>query len=131
MEALSDYLAKLSTEPAGAVGAGNTPAMSTPPGTARIAVTEDTVRLDGRVVPLDMTAESRGAAICLLRHLLAAAGNWRSSSELDDMEAATPCGEHSGVRWDRVRQQLPECLHRFIESNRRKGCRLLPTVWHR
>jgi hypothetical protein len=102
-----------------------------PPADARLQIEGLTVRLDGRPVPLNMTEEARNAALCLLCHLLAAAGNWRSGRELDNMEQAGPCREHIEVRWDRVRKQLPACLLELVESNRRKGYRLLPAVWHR
>jgi hypothetical protein len=97
----------------------------------RLQIKDGAVWLDGERVHLDMTDEARGAALCLLGHLLAANGDWRSSTDLDDMEEAGACRQHSGVRWDRVRKTLPPCLFDLIESNRRKGYRLKPAVWHR
>jgi hypothetical protein len=88
-----------------------------------------TVKLDGRTVTLDLARESRDAAICLLTHLLAAQGDWRSGRELDDMEEAGPCGGHVGIRWYRIRALLPETLSALIETNRRKGNRLRPTIF--
>ena len=96
---------------------------------ARIVIQGTNVLLDGQPVPLNMAEESRGAAICLLTHLLAAAGDWRSSTKLDEMEEAGPCKDHIEVRWDRVRKKLPPCLLDLTESDRRKGTRLLPNAW--
>jgi hypothetical protein len=101
------------------------------PAVARLRIEGSTVALDGQPVPLGLTEESRGAAACLLRHLLAAAGDWRSSTELNDMERAGPCMDHIEVRWDRVRKRLPPGLRSLIESDRRKGYRLSPAAWHR
>jgi hypothetical protein len=95
----------------------------------RVAFGDQKLLLDGQPVPLDMTDESRGAALCLVRHLLAAAGDWRSSTELDAMEGTGPCREHVGVRWDRVRKGLPPCLRDLIDTDRRKGYRLSPAAW--
>jgi hypothetical protein len=96
---------------------------------ARLMIQGGAVLLDGQSVPLDMTTEARGEALCLLTHLLAAQGDWRSSTELNDMESAGPCKEHVGARWDRTRKKLPRCLFSLIESNHRKGYRLSPTVF--
>jgi hypothetical protein len=98
---------------------------------ARLQIQGATVLLDGSPVPLDMTEESRGAAICLLTHLLAAAGDWRSGSELNAMEVAGPCKQHVDVRWDLVRKQLPPALLSLTETNRRKGTRLRPDALRR
>jgi hypothetical protein len=104
-------------------------------GACRLHVTADRVLLDGQAVTLDMAQEARGAALCLLRHLLAAGGEWQSSTERDDEESAAGkaggCGDHAGVRWDRVRNRLPECIRILIESDRKKGYRLVPAIWHR
>ena len=97
----------------------------------RIHLDGSKVLLDGRSVPLDMTEESRGAAICLLGHLLAAAGDWRSSTDLNEMEVNGPCKLHTEVRWDRIRKSLPACLLDLTESNRRKGYRLSHSAWHK
>jgi hypothetical protein len=97
----------------------------------RLQVDGNRVLLDGAAVPLDMPAESRGAALCLLRHLLAAGGDWRSSTELDEMEFSGACREHAEVRWDRVRKKLPFSVQHLIETNRRKGARLIRAAWHR
>jgi hypothetical protein len=97
----------------------------------RIRIKGMMVFLDGRPIPLDMTEEARGAALCLLAHLLAAAGDWRSRTQLDAMERAGPCKLHVKVRWDRCRKKLPPCLLSLTESDRRKGYRLLPAAWHR
>ena len=98
---------------------------------ARLVIDGSNVLLEGRPVTLDLTEESRGAAVCYLTHLIVARGEWRSSSELDAMEAGGPCKAHVGVRWDRIRGKLPACLLGLTETNRRKGNRLLPTAWHR
>jgi hypothetical protein len=102
-----------------------------PPFPPRIVLKGDTVFLDGQPVPLDMASESRSAALCLLTHLLAAGGDWRSATELDDMERASPCKDHVGVRWDQVRKKLPPSLLDLTETNRRKGTRLRPSAWRR
>jgi len=96
---------------------------------ARLEIRDGSVWLDGLPVKLGMTAETRRAAVCLLTHLLAAAGDWRSSTNLDEMEQAGSCKFHVGVRWDRIRKKLPPCLHELTEADRRKGVRLLPVVW--
>jgi hypothetical protein len=106
-------------------------AQATLPGqTPRLQVSCNAVSLDGANVPLGMTQEARGAALCLLRHLLAAMGDWRSSRELNEMELTSNCS-HAEVRWDRVRKHLPAPLQLLIETDRRKGSRLRPSVWHR
>ncbi len=97
----------------------------------RLCIKGTLVLLDGAAVRLEMTSESGRAAACYLTHLLAAEGDWRSSTELNEMEQAGPCKEHVEVRWDRVRAQLPDPLKGFVESNRRKGYRLSPAAWHR
>jgi hypothetical protein len=97
---------------------------------ARLLIQDSRVLLDGRIVLLDMTEKMRGAALCLLTHLLAANGEWRSSTELNDMERNGPCKDHVEVRWDRVRRQLPACLQALIETCHRKGRRLSPDAWH-
>jgi hypothetical protein len=97
----------------------------------RVRIAGKKVLLDGRPVPLDMAEESKGAALCLLRHLVAADGDWRSSSELDEMEGSGPCQKHVRVRWDRVRKGLPGCLLELTEAARNKGQRLLPTAWRK
>jgi hypothetical protein len=102
------------------------------PPIARLQIMESIVLLDGAHVPLDMGGESRAAAVCLLRHLLAAAGDWRSSTELNDMDRQGPCkGLHMDIRWDRVRKRLPACLLSLIDSHRSLGYRLSPAIWHR
>jgi hypothetical protein len=92
---------------------------------------EEGVLLDGGRIALDMTEEARGAALCLLTHLLAAGGDWRSRTDLDDMEKSGPCKVHIGIRWDRVFKRLPPCILALVESNRRKGYRLISAGWHR
>ncbi len=89
----------------------------------RLRVEGQTVLLDGRPVPLDMTSERREEALCYLRHLLEAAGDWRSDSEVNKTEERKPKGL-VGIRWDHVRQQLPDCIADLIETHRRKGTRL-------
>ena len=96
---------------------------------ARIEVRGTEVLLDGQVVPLNVVAESRGAILCLLRHLLAAKGDWRTGRQLDDCEQAGPCTDHIGVRWDRVRRRLPDPLKALTEPHCPKGFRLLPSAW--
>jgi hypothetical protein len=98
----------------------------------RLRVEEDSVFLDDDRIPLDMTEESRGAARCYLRHLLAAGGEWRSDSEVDEMEGGSTCAvKHVGVRWDRIRKQLPNVLKALIQTDRKKGSRLADPVWRR
>jgi hypothetical protein len=132
LEAMRRLSAQMNVLRRGA-GAGEDPPPAHP--VPRIALTEEGVLLDGRPVPLDMTDEARKAARCFLKHLLAAAGDWRSSTELDDAERATGqaggCCDHVGIRWDRFRKRLPAPLHNLTESNPRKGYRLLPAAWHR
>jgi hypothetical protein len=96
---------------------------------ARLEVGGPSVLLDGLPVQLNLTDEARGAALCLLTHLLAAEGDWRSSTNLDEMEEVGACKDHVGVRWDRCRKKLPRCLYDLTESDHRKGYRLLPAVW--
>jgi hypothetical protein len=100
-------------------------------GAARLQIDGSTVLLDGSPVPLGMTEESRSAAVCYLTHLLAAHGDWRSGTELDEMEKRGPCKDHIDVRWDRIRKRLPTCLFDLTETDRRKGHRLSPAAWHR
>jgi hypothetical protein len=134
---VSGVLARLRRYVSGWRAALRPPGGATPPAppVPRIALTEEGVLLDGRPVPLDMTDEARKAARCFLKHLLAAAGDWRSSTELDDAERATGqaggCCDHVGIRWDRFRKRLPAPLHNLTESNPRKGYRLVPAAWHR
>jgi hypothetical protein len=109
--------------PAGAPGAA-------PPATPRLQIAGDRVLLDGKPVVLDMTERSRGAALCFLGHLLAAGGNWRTKAELDDREMTGPCRlDHDDVRWGRIRDRLPPCLHALVQSGH-KGYRLAPQAWH-
>lgn len=97
---------------------------------SRLRVEGKTVLLDGQPVALDMTSERREEALCYLQHLLEAAGDWRSDSEVDKAEGQTPGGQ-VGIRWDHVRKKLPPCLGGLIETNRRKGTRLKPEVFRR
>jgi hypothetical protein len=99
---------------------------------ARLRVKGNAVYLGGERVPLDLTEESRDAALCYLRHLLSAEGDWRSGSELNTMEEASPiCKDHCGIRWDIIHKRLPECLRNLIETDRRKGRRLTPGALRR
>jgi hypothetical protein len=102
-----------------------------PPPEPRLQVRGPAVLLDGQPVPLDMGEEARAAALCLLKHLLAAGGEWRSSTELDEMEKKGPCTDHVGTRWDLVRKKLPPSLLNLTETNRRKGVRLRPGALRR
>jgi hypothetical protein len=95
----------------------------------RLEIQGSTVKLDGQTVPLNLTSRSRAAVICLLTHLLAARGDWRSQSELYQMEGAVPCRDHVGIRWYRIVALLPATLRALIETNRRKGNRLRPTIF--
>jgi hypothetical protein len=78
-----------------------------------------------------LTAESREAAVCFLTHLLKSGGEWRSSTELDEMEGDSSCNDHIGVRWDRILKKLPQRIQSLIETNRKKGNRLRPAAWRR
>lgn len=119
-----------------ATAASGRPPLELPAHAPRLCVGEDHVYLDGQPVPLNMGTEGRKTAQCLVRHLLAAEGNWRSSTELDDDERAAGlsggCGLHIiGKLWTRIRKNLPPDLSELIETDRRKGSRLSPAVWHR
>jgi hypothetical protein len=96
------------------------------PRKSRLQVRGSTVILDGRAVPLNLAGASRDAVLCLLTHLLAAQGDWRSQTELDRMEDAGPCQRHVGTRWYRIVEKLPKPLRAVVETNRRKGNRLVP-----
>ena len=111
------------TNEGGATGPANKP--------PRLCIQGASVLLDGVPVALGMTEELRKAAVCYLTHLLAAGGDWRSSTELDDMEGNGACKDHIGIRWDRVRKQLPDALYKLTETDRRKGNRLISSVWHK
>jgi hypothetical protein len=87
------------------------------------------VLLDFQVVRLGTCQDTRQAQLCLLRHLLAANGEWRTRTELNEMEKAAACwlGVHS--RWDRTIQRLPKTLRDLVESSD-KGYRLHRGLWH-
>jgi hypothetical protein len=99
------------------------------PRKSRLQVQGSTVTLDGRAVHLDLAGASRDAVLCLLTHLLAAQGDWRSGTELDRMEDAGPCGLHVGTRWYRKVKLLPAPLRAVVETDRRKGNRLVPAIF--
>jgi hypothetical protein len=87
----------------------------------RLRVADDgRVTLDGRPVPLDLTAEAREQALVFLRRLIAAAGGWLSGPDIE-----------RGVRWDRVRKSLPQRVQDLIQTDRRKGNRLSEKAWRK
>jgi hypothetical protein len=106
------------------------------PDRCRLAVDGERVLLDGERVVLAGTTDQRAEVLCYLAHLIDAAGEWRSSTEIDGAEAARPVSERrvlqgvSGVRWDRVRKRLPAAIMALVETDRRKGHRLCPAAWH-
>jgi hypothetical protein len=84
----------------------------------RLRVEGQSVYLDNRPVPLDMTAEKKDDVLAFLGRLLSEPGNWMSGH---DIGKAT---QREGVRFDRVRKALPPEIQSLIESDRRKGYRL-------
>lgn len=99
----------------------------------RLALDPDTsaVTLDGRSVLLDGTPERRAQMLCYLGYLLREAGNWISDGDIDRAEREKGGKGLDGARWDRVRARLPSCLRALIETDRRKGSRLLPAAWRK
>ena len=96
---------------------------------ARIQIRGGEILLDGEVVPLDTTADCRGALLCLLTHLLTANGNWLTGPELNALIRTGPYREYAGVRWDRKWPKLPPPLLSLFESSKHKGYRLVPAAW--
>ncbi len=105
-------------------GQSSPPAVAADPPVCRLRIEGEKVFLDGQAVTLDMGPETRGAALCMLGHLLAAGGEWVSGPELNAKEVEGSCREHDGARWDRARNALPEALRDLVESGRGKGYRL-------
>jgi hypothetical protein len=96
--------------------------------TPRLVIKGETVLLDGKPVILDMTLERRREAILYLKCLEEAKGNWLSDGEIERRQQGPrggPAGEFHGVRWDHVRSQLSKALSDLIETQRRKGSRLV------
>ena len=83
-----------------------------------LRVTEQTVYVNGKPVPLDLSPEKKEDALAFLAELAKEPGNWMSST---DIGKAT---DHEGVRFDRVYKALPPILKRLLESDRRKGYRM-------
>jgi hypothetical protein len=86
----------------------------------RLEIEGNTVRVDGKIIRLDMTKETAEDALAFLRQLLAEPGNWQSSP---DIGKAT---HREGVRFDLLRKKLPDEIKWIIESKTRKGFRLRP-----
>ncbi len=86
----------------------------------RIVVRDDNVFLDGRPVPLDITAERRPDA---LRFLAALSSEWQSRPDISKKEP-----ELNNIRLDRLRKTLPNTLQEVIQTNRRKGYRIAPGI---
>lgn len=99
--------------------------------TLRLRVEGNQIFLDGSPVQADLTPEKLAQALCFLRHLLEAAGNWLSSGDIDQAESKKEYKGMSGTRWDRVRKALPPCIYKLTGSDRRKGYRLLPAAWRK
>jgi hypothetical protein len=92
----------------------------------QVCLDGDRVLLHAKPVALDMTPEAREKAITFLRYLLDARGSYVSGGDIDRAEADKD-GGLTGTRWDKVKKSLPSQLQNFIESDRRKGYRLLPS----
>jgi hypothetical protein len=86
---------------------------------APIQIESGIVRVDGEEVLLDMTNEKRTDVLAFVAQLLQEPGNWKSGP---DIGKAT---RREGHRWDRIYKALPKPIKSLIESNRRKGYRLL------
>jgi hypothetical protein len=95
--------------------------LAQPTNTTRLITDEDTVRLDGEIVLLDMTPERRKEAIFYLKTLLDAKGQRLSDSDVRRKAEEADLGEFMGIRWDQVRKQLPEKLLALIDTHPRKG----------
>lgn len=89
----------------------------------RLRISEGKIFLDNQKVSFDCKPESIEAALIYLRHLIDAGGEWMSDGEIARREALH-------IRWDRVRNNLPECLKELIETHRSKGSRLICSAWH-
>jgi hypothetical protein len=96
------------------------------PGYCQLAIEGDQVLLDGQPVPLEMTTDRQFYARLFLQQLLAAGGQWRSSTEM-----AGYAKDLEKQRLDQLRKALPKRLQKLIESDRRKGYRLSPSVYLR
>jgi hypothetical protein len=88
------------------------------------------VLLDDKEISLGLTAERRADALCYLGHLIRVGGDWISDSEVNAAETILGSGR-AGVRWDRIRDGLPEDVRNLIETHKRKGSRLRPEAWHK
>jgi hypothetical protein len=95
----------------------------------RLRIARGVILLDGEPVPLDVTAQRREDVLCFFRHLLRMKGDWISGPEIDRAEDARGSGSLAGMRWDRIRLDLPECLAALVESKQRAGHRLAPAAW--
>jgi hypothetical protein len=109
-----------------------TPQKRSPAGpTPRLIIKKRSVSLDGKPVPLDMTAEAREVTLCYLGHLIRAGGEWISGPDINRAENDRGRNSLAGQRWDRVRASLPSPFQKLIQTDRRKGYRLSPAAWHR
>lgn len=90
-----------------------------PAKSGQFQVKERTVLVNGSPIPLGMTPERTDDALAFLEVLAAEPGNWFSSSDIGKVKS------REGVRFDLVFKSLPKPVKALIESNRRKGYRLL------
>lgn len=90
----------------------------------RLQIKENSVFLDGNLVSFDSTPEAKKKALDYLGYLIRDYGDWISDGDIEREERAKNAGR-SGARWDRVRNSLPDAIHSLIDTDRRKGSRLL------
>src|SRR5262249_8765363 len=86
----------------------------------RLAIVENEIVLDSKLVDLNLTPEAKAEALDYLRAVIAHAPNWVTGPEIG-----------RGIRWDRVRRRLPKALQGLIQTDRRKGNRLHSTAWRK
>jgi hypothetical protein len=105
--------------------------MAKPERKCRLRIEGREVWLDDEKVPLAVTANRRDQILCYLGHLIRVEGDWISGADIDQAEAVQPNQGLAGVRWDRVKPDLPECLSSLIESKPGAGQGLMPSAWRK
>jgi hypothetical protein len=106
-----------------------TAVVEAPSRTCRLAVQGDTIFLDGQPTALKLSKDKREDAALYLHYLIEANGGIVSDGDINQAEERR-CTGRQGVRWDRLRQQLPDQVKALVKTTRR-GSYLIDACWRK
>jgi hypothetical protein len=95
----------------------------------RLQIVDGALCLDGAPVAVEATAEGRSAVFAILADLLAHPLQWRTGAEIAE---AAPMDVILDARHiGRHLKPLPDAVRALIQTNRKKGSRVVPDAWGR